>query len=173
MRARIIFGGLLLVVLALVVQVLRKEQVLAHGTSVLLELAPVDPRSLMQGDYMVLDYAVSREARLASNTDRDGDWDLDSSPRERPREGRLVLRLDENGVGRFVRHDAPGTPLAPGELLLRYKVRQGRVRLGAEAFFFQEGHAERYEQAKYGELRVTGDGSSVLVGLRDAGRQPL
>ena len=84
-----------------------------------------------------------------------------------------MLRLDENGVGRFVRHDAPGTPLAPGELLLRYKVRQGRVRLGAEAFFFQEGHAERYEQAKYGELRVTGDGSSVLVGLRDAGRQPL
>ena len=175
MRARVIFGGLALVVVALVVLVVRKEQVLAHGTPVLLELAPVDPRSLMQGDYMVLDYAVSREARLASNTDRDSDWDLDldSSPRKRPREGRLVLRLDENGVGRFVRHDAPGTPLAPGELLLRYKVRQGRVRLGAEAFFFQEGHAERYEQAKYGELRVTGDGSSVLVGLRDAGRQPL
>jgi uncharacterized membrane-anchored protein len=161
MRARVIFGGLLLVVVALVVQVIRKEQVLAHGTSVLLELAPVDPRSLMQGDYMVLDYAVSREARLASDTGSG------------PREGRLVLRLDENGVGRFVRHDVPGTPLAPGELLLRYKVRQGRVRLGAESFFFQEGHADRYAQAKYGELRVAGDGSSVLVGLRDAGRQPL
>jgi uncharacterized membrane-anchored protein len=161
MRARVIFGGLLLVVVVLVVQVIRKEQVLAHGTSVLLELAPVDPRSLIQGDYMVLDYAVSREARLAGDTD------------SRPSEGRLVLRLDENGVGRFVRHDSPGTPLAPGELLLRYKVRQGRVRLGAESFFFQEGHADRYAQAKYGELRVAGDGSSVLVGLRDSGRQPL
>jgi uncharacterized membrane-anchored protein len=169
MRARVIFGGFLLVVLALVVQIVRKEQVLTHGTSVLLELAPVDPRSLMQGDYMVLDYAVSREARLATGTD----WGTSSSTDSGPKEGRLVLRLDADGVGRFVRHDTPGTPLAPGELLLRYKVRQRRVRLGAESFFFQEGHADRYEGAKYGELRVTGDGSSVLVGLRDARRQPL
>jgi uncharacterized membrane-anchored protein len=159
MRARVIFGGLLVVVTALVVLVLRKEQVLAHGTPVLLELAPVDPRSLIQGDYMVLDYAVSREARPARGPG--------------PKEGHLVLRLDENGVGRFVRRDTPGTPLAPGELLLRYKVRKGRVHLGAESFFFQEGHAERYARAKYGELRVATDGSSVLVGLRDAGRQPL
>ncbi|HEX8436951.1 GDYXXLXY domain-containing protein [Archangium sp.] len=162
MRARVIFGGLALVVVALVVLVVRKEQVLAHGTPVLLELAPVDPRSLMQGDYMVLDYAVSRQV------DREGEmWN------EAPRDGRLVLRLDEQGVGRFVREEQPGTPLAPGELLLRYKVREGRVRLGAESFFFQEGHADRYAGAKYGELRVTGDGSSVLVGLRDAERQPL
>lgn len=157
MRARVIFGGLLLVVLALVVLVVRKEQVLTHGTPLLLELAPVDPRSLMQGDYMVLDYAVSRELGWSHSSE----------------EGRLVLRLDEQGVGRFVRKHEPGIPLGPGELLLRYKVREGRVRLGAESFFFQEGHAERYVGAKYGELRVTGDGSSVLVGLRNAERQPL
>jgi uncharacterized membrane-anchored protein len=157
MRARIIFGGLALVVLALVVLVVRKERVLTHGTPVLLELAPVDPRSLIQGDYMVLDYAVSRE--LGGSNE--------------PREGRLVLRLDEHGVGHFVRLHEPGTPLGPGELLLRYKVRKGRVRLGAESFFFQEGHANRYVGARYGELRVTGDGSSVLVGLRNAERQPL
>jgi uncharacterized membrane-anchored protein len=162
MRARVIFGGLALVVVALVVLVVRKEQVLAHGTPVLLELAPVDPRSLMQGDYMVLDYAVSRQVAQAGET-----------PDEAPRDGRLVLRLDEQGVGRFVREERPGTPLAPGELLLRYKARKGRVRLGAESFFFQEGHADRYAGAKYGELRVSGDGSSVLVGLRDAERRPL
>ncbi len=161
MRARVIFGGLLLVVAVLVVQVVRKELALAQGTPVLLELAPVDPRSLIQGDYMVLDYAVSREARRAS-----GMGPL-------PPEGRLVLRLDEHGVGHFVRRDEPGTPLAPDELPLRYKVRDGRVRLGAEAFFFQEGHADRYAKAKYGELRVSANGSSVLVGLRDAERQPL
>jgi uncharacterized membrane-anchored protein len=157
MRSRVIFGGLALVVVALLVLVIRKERVLAHGTPVLLELAPVDPRSLMQGDYMVLDYAVSRE--LARS--------------EAPRQGLLVLRLDENGVGRFLREQTPGTPLAPDELLLRYKERDGRIRLGAESFFFQEGHADLYAGAKYGELRVAEDGSSVLVGLRDAERQPL
>ncbi len=157
MRARVIFAGLALVVVAMAVLVIRKERVLSHGTPVLLELAPVDPRSLIQGDYMVLDYAVSREVPR----------------RNGPEEGKLVLRLDEQGVGRFVRVHAPDAPLAPGELLLRYKVRGGRVRLGAESFFFQEGHAERYTGARYGELRVTEDGSSVLVGLRDAERRPL
>jgi len=157
MRSRVIFIGLALVVLALVVLVVRKERVLAHGTPVLLELAPVDPRSLMQGDYMVLDYAVSREVRKT----------------EVSQEGLLVLRLDENGVGHFVRRHTPDAPLAPGELLLGYKQREGRVRLGAESFFFQEGHADHYAGAKYGELRVAEDGSSVLVGLRNAERQPL
>jgi len=157
MRSRVIFIGFALVALALVVLVVRKERVLSHGTPVLLELAPVDPRSLMQGDYMVLDYAVSREVRKT----------------EVSQEGLLVLRLDENGVGHFVRRHTPDTPLAPGELLLGYKQREGRVRLGAESFFFQEGHADRYAGAKYGELRVAEDGSSVLVGLRNAERQPL
>lgn len=164
MRSRVIFGGLALVVLVLVGLVVRKEWVLARGTLVLLELAPVDPRSLMQGDYMRLDYAVSRQARPL---------DFSDPERFKAEEGRLVLRLDENGVGRFVRREEPGTPLAPGELLLRYKARRGFVRLGAESFFFQEGLAEHYAHAKYGELRVTADGSSVLVGLRDADRQPL
>jgi uncharacterized membrane-anchored protein len=159
MRAAVIFGGLALALGAPAALVVQKESVLASGRTVLLELAPTDPRSLMQGDYMVLDYAVSRE-RLE---------DL----RQQPRDGHLVLRLDEQGVGRFVRFDTPGTELAPGEFKLRYRVRQQRVRLGAESFFFQEGHADRYERARYGELRVADSGSSVLVGLRDTERQPL
>ena len=37
----------------------RKEALLKDGQLVLLELAPVDPRSLMQGDYMALRYKIS------------------------------------------------------------------------------------------------------------------
>jgi opacity protein-like surface antigen len=33
--------------------------------------------------------------------------------------------------------------------------------------------ASVYDRARYGELRVTIDGESVLVGLRDKDRQPL
>jgi uncharacterized membrane-anchored protein len=158
-RAPVIFGGLTLVTLTLGALVLGKERLLARGTPLLLELAPVDPRSLMQGDYMVLDYAISRQARAS-----------DSSTKE---DGRLVLREDERGVGHFVRRDTDPQPLAPGELWLRYKVRQGRVRLGAESFFFQEGMADHYARAKYGEFRVADDGTSVLVGLRDGELRPL
>ena len=157
LRTAVIFGGLAFALLVPTGLVVQKEQVLRSGTPVLLELAPVDPRSLIQGDYMVLDYAISRE-RDTNTTATDG---------------HMVLRLDANGVGTFVRFDTPDTPLAPDEFKLRYRLRKGRYRLGAEAFFFQEGHADRYEGARYGELRVAGSGASVLVGLRDAQRQPL
>jgi uncharacterized membrane-anchored protein len=42
-----------------------KERLLAHGRIVVLELAPVDPRSLMQGDYMQLNYRVAEKSRVA------------------------------------------------------------------------------------------------------------
>ncbi|WP_426754151.1 GDYXXLXY domain-containing protein [Myxococcus sp. Y35] len=159
LRTAVIFGGLALALLVPTGLVIQKERILRSGKVVLLELAPVDPRSLMQGDYMVLDYAISqaRRGELASI----------------PADGRLVLKLDPNGVGTFARLDTSGTPLAPDEAKLRYRVRAGRFRLGAESFFFQEGHASRYEDARYGELRVAEDGTSVLVGLRDAQRQPM
>jgi uncharacterized membrane-anchored protein len=129
------------------VLIAQKERVLATGETVLLELRPVDPRSMMEGDYMALRY------RLADQT----------SPR---RSGRMVVTLDARHVASFVRFDDK-RPLQPGEHLLRYRERDGRLKLGAEAFYFQEGHAQRYQGAFYGELRVTPSGDSVLVGLRD------
>ncbi|WXH31446.1 hypothetical protein WA016_05422 [Myxococcus stipitatus] len=158
-RSALFFAGLALALLVPLGLVIQKEHVLATGESVLLELAPLDPRSLMQGDYMVLDYGIARGLREQLS--------------QGPSSGQLVLKRDPDGVGRFVRLDTPDVPLAPDELRLRYRVRAGFVRLGAESFFFQEGHAERYERARYAELRATSSGTSVLVGLRDAQRQPM
>lgn len=158
MRNWLLFGGLALVLGAVNVSVARKEQLLSNGTLVLVELAPVDPRSLIQGDYMRLDYAVARTVRA------DGSW---------PRNGRIVVRLDERGVAEFVRRHVDGAPLAPGERLLQYRLRRQRVRIGSDAFYFQEGHAARYQNARYGELRVDSSGASVLVGLRDADLRQL
>ena len=47
------------------------------------------------------------------------------------------------------------------------------VRVGAESFLFEEGSALEYQDARFGELVVADDGEVVLVGLRDADRQPL
>ncbi len=159
MRAAALFGGLALALLVPAGLIAQKGHVLATGQTVLLGLAPRDPRSLMQGDYMVLDYAINQQQRGAAA--------------DQPRDGHLVLSGDEHGVGHFVRFHSPQVPLAPGELKLRYRYRQRRLRLGAESFFFQEGHADRYARARYGELRVAGSGASVLVGLRSEQREPL
>jgi uncharacterized membrane-anchored protein len=158
MRAALVLVGLVIALAVPNIAIVQKERLLASGTTMLVELAPVDPRSLIQGDYMRLDYALARELG----------WD-----REWPRDGHLVVRLDENGVARFVRHHVPGSAVGPAEHLLQYRRRASRIRIGTDAFYFQEGHAARYEAAKYGELRVDGSGASVLVGLRDADLEAL
>ena len=155
-RQSTLWGVLVLVLITVNAQIVHKQMVLDRGCRVLLELAPVDPRSLMQGDYMVLDYAVSRAALNHTGEKRDGC---------------LVLEVGGDDVGRY-RHVHDGAPVGPGEQLLRYR-RRARVQLGAEAYFFQEGQRERYQKARYGELRVDASGESVLVGLCDAERRPL
>jgi uncharacterized membrane-anchored protein len=130
----------------------QRERQLAEGAVVLLELAPVDPRSLMQGDYMALRFKVE--------TDTFG-----RTRKEELADGRIVVRRDERGVAAFVRRHG-GEPLGPGERLLRYRVRDGRVKFATNAFFFQEGHARLYERARYGEFRAVPSGELLLTHLR-------
>ena len=119
-----------------------REQTNANGETVFLELAPVDPRSLMQGDYMQLRYAVERSAPVGRLEDHE-------------QRGYLVLRGDARNVAGFVRfHD--GEPLGQNEILVRFHKRftsvsyrtrsiyANAIRVVPDAFFFQEGDAEVY-----------------------------
>ncbi len=133
-----------------------KEQLLASGRVVFLELVPVDPRSLMQGDYMALRF------RLQNDVSRSGNL----------RDGHIVVGIDSRGVGAFRRVD-DGTPLAADELRIFYRVRAGQVKLGTNAFFFQEGDERYYRGAQYGEARVDKAGQILLTGLRDQNVQKL
>jgi uncharacterized membrane-anchored protein len=58
-------------------------------------------------------------------------------------------------------------------LALGLDIRDGRLHIGSEAFFFQEGTAVAYEQARYAELRVDSSGESLLVGVRGPDRELL
>ena len=152
-KLAVLLGGL--AVLALVnYSIYRKEQLLANGRVVLLELIPVDPRSLMQGDYMALRFRLQNDV-----------------PRNL-RDGRLVVAIDNRGVGTFRRLDN-GTPLAPDEVKIYYRVRADQVKIGTNAFFFQEGDERFYRGARYGEARVDADGQLLLTGLRDQNVQCL
>jgi uncharacterized membrane-anchored protein len=158
-RGALVIAGLVLVLAVPNALVLGKEGLLAEGSTVLLELAPVDPRSLIQGDYMRLDYAITRQ--IADSQQR---W---------PRTGQIVVALDENSVARFVRRHDGRAPLGPREHLLTYRRRGGGIRVGTDAFHFQEGQARRYQGARYGEVRVSPSGTSVLLGLRDSTRKAI
>ena len=160
--ALVILNGLLIL---LVVNglILRKQQVVDTGRTVFLELAPVDPRSLMQGDYMILGYALARDESFRS----DGETV--------PTRGRVVLKLDEEGRGTFARFEnADEEPsLSDDEIYLGYRKWRRGWRFGIESFFFEEGQADTYDQARFAEVRVSDDGLPVLVDLRAEGLRTL
>ena len=144
-----------------------KERLLAHGRVVYLELAPVDPRSLMQGDYMQLNYRIADEMSRHLPV---------LGPELVPGDGRVVVTLDPRSVASFARlaPTAGGGPaLAENEAYLRYRVRAGRLKFASDAFFFQEGTAGAYETARYGRYRVADDGELLLASLHDEGLDKL
>ena len=151
-RALIAFGALLILG-AVNFAIVGKERIRRSGETVYLALEPVDPRSLMQGDYMALRFALVRQ--IEGRDDK----------RPAAREGQVAwaaVALDEQRIARLAEPDAPAA------LKLRYRIRDGHVWLGTNAFFFEEGGAERFTGARYGEFRVDRDsGEAVLVGLRD------
>lgn len=139
--------------------VYQREQLLASGRVVVLQLAPVDPRSLMQGDYMALRFQVAEEA-------------FARGMRHSSEDGHLVVRIDAQGIARLARRHG-GEPLGEGEVLLRYRVRNGEPRFATNAFFFQEGHAKAYERARYGEFRVAPSGEMLLTHMLGEDRRRL
>lgn len=143
----------LVVVLALFhYSVGRKEAILRNGRLILLQLAPVDPRSLVQGDYMDLRYEIAGQ-------------DL---PDPMPKRGYCVVRLDPGAVARKVRWQTGRQPLRAGEYLIEYTApNRWRPSIGAESYFFEEGQSASFQRAQYGGLKVDDRGNSVLVGLYD------
>lgn len=148
MNRILLLAGAVLVIGGVNWQIASKERLRNGGEIVYLQITPVDPRSLMQGDYMALDFALARALPSQQS-------------------GTAIVHLDERRVGRFARMDT-GAPLGANEIRFRFRTRNGAVWLGTNAFFFQEGEAARYQRARFGEFRVNGDGEAMLVNLRDA-----
>lgn len=134
--------------------VIQKEAILNKGRLVLLQLAPVDPRSLMQGDYMSLNYAIAQTSERFNDS-------IGSR-------GFVLLDIDKNGVGQLVRKTKAIEPTIENQVYIKfYNNRTWNYNIGAESYFFQEGQAEKYEKALYGGLRIDNKGNSVLIGLFD------
>ena len=148
----LIVVGALLVLGSVNYSIYAKERIKREGEVVYLELAPVDPRSLMQGDYMALQFAVADALRIrhaaADKVRFSGGYSA-------------AMRVDDRRIAKLVENDAGGS------VRIRYRVRKGQIWLGTNAYFFEEGAAQRFAGAHYGEFRVDrNSGEAVLVGLR-------
>jgi uncharacterized membrane-anchored protein len=141
---KLLLVGAVLVLGAVNWSILAKERIKTSGERIFLALAPVDPRSLMQGDYMALRFEIADRI-------------------EAKQSGSAPLLIDSRGIATL-----NPDPAAEG-LRIRYRVRNGLIWLGTNAYFFEEGTADRYVGARFGEFRIDREsGEAVLVGLRDA-----
>lgn len=145
-----------------------KERLLREGRMVYLELAPVDPRSIMQGDYMALNYVAAGAIRARLPRKENARWGNEVAARD----GRALMAVDEQGVARFVSLDK-GAEAAPDQVHMRYRIRNDRLKFASNAFFFQEGTAADYERARYGRFAVADDGEILLVALHDENLEQL
>ena len=145
-----------------------------------LELRPVDPRSLLQGDYMTLNYDILDQTTEFIYQNKSYDYYYDSNEEdkkeetEQEREKRelaeakkayIAIRLDGNKVAKFVKLTKEKTH-EKDFLFVAYKSDGYNVDINANSYLFQEGTGDKYENARYAKV-VLVDNKLRLVDLRD------
>ncbi|WP_027409690.1 GDYXXLXY domain-containing protein [Anoxybacteroides tepidamans] len=129
-----------------------KEQHLRHGEVVKLQLAPVDPRSFLQGDYVRLRYEISQIRGLTGRG-----------------KVQIVLRKDEKGVYRFTHvYAANGKKdesyeRHKNDVFINGTLQGDTVVYGIESFFVPEKTgADVQQNARYAYVRVSKTGDALL-----------
>lgn len=137
----------------------KKEQTLSTGKIVYLALAPKDPRSLFQGDYMSLRYHLIDTLN----------WDN----KVYPESGYCILDMDAQHVAQSLKFSTDNKNLSEKQVPVRFHYNGSSIMIGAESYFFQEGKSYTLDSARYGGLRVAENGECILIGLYDRHLQYL
>lgn len=137
-----------------------QELQLSRSETIYLPLAPVDPRSLVQGDFMRLRYAIEDDLRAASSPSNTNPYEIPQ------RSEAAIVTLDDRKIATFARIDSGGA-LASNERKIDFVQRDWEVIVASRGYLFQEGTAEVYEPAKYGVMALTEGGGLALTGLAD------
>lgn len=150
--------NLVLVFIFFGVTVVKNENVLAKGQELYLSLYISDPRSLMQGDYMELRYALTEQIRQ-KKTDKEN--------------GYAVVNVSD---GSLIRLQKDVVPVVKGEVAIRYVYDDKiwpKVMLSNHSFMFQEGNSHYYNGARYALVKVDKRGNIHVLHLCDSNKQIL
>jgi uncharacterized membrane-anchored protein len=153
MKNAILIMSMFIILALLNVGIIQKEQILKGGDVILLKIKPVDPRSIMAGDYMAFNYKMSDDIEKKADI---------------AKHGFLVIKTGSDNIAEFVRFYQGGN-LAPDEKLLKYVYSRSTnaITIKPNSFHFQEGLQPLYQKAEYAILHYQGAKSYLLVGLAD------
>ncbi len=154
----VVVATVVLVLGAVTVNINKKEDLIAHGDKLLFPLAPVDPRSLMQGDYMRLRFDLANKISTKLRQ-------INEQNTIEQFTGFAVIEKNENNVVQFVDlYHNQG--ISKKQILIPYKKRNFQIHFTTNAFYFQEGKRNHYQQARFGEFRYK-DGEMLLINMVD------
>lgn len=150
--------------------VAKNEWHLHHSKSIFIELRPVDPRSILQGDYMALAYELNLQSlkALAGSESEALDqiiFNHSSVPAK-------VILDSQNRVVRTIL-DSNNSFAGQSLILKNPEKRLQALYPASRSFLFAEGLAQCYQKAKYAEFKVNTKGEAILFDLRGEGLQPL
>lgn len=149
---------------------------LMRGTEVLLPIEPYDPRDPLRGDYMTIQYDISRiempTAQINANNFKEegvvyvtlkkdgGHWIMDSIEKTKPDSGLFI-----KGNIKRVYSSYYGSEKNMGEVRIEY---------GIENYFIPEGTGSQLARklndgTAYARVVVSKDGASVLKGITFSG----
>ncbi|MDP6548874.1 MAG: GDYXXLXY domain-containing protein [Dehalococcoidia bacterium] len=126
-----------------------KEQTYRSGTTVVLQAAPVDPRSLLQGDYVNLNYEIALLPQYLSDL---------------PSGSAVFVSLVEKGdVWEGISYDT-GKPSGKEVFIKGFVGRPGMLEFGIGTYFVPEGTGLLIERAQDLKVRVAiSSGGAALI----------
>lgn len=141
------------------IQVGKSESLLAGGNLIKLELAPIDPRSLLQGDYLVLRYNIS-----SLQIEEDG-WN---------EVVQVGLIENENGLYKYsgnyvVGKEIPANMIKKADVWITGKLKgYENIEYGIENYFVPEGTGlDLQEKVHFAYVKVAENGDAMLVDLAE------
>ena len=153
----------------------KNESHLKNSQSIYVRLQPVDPRSLIQGDYMVLDYQLYLAPESTAENQSDQIYSGHSHDQYIHNKSSVPVYVELNAE-RIVIHTYFDRPKATSVSKLILKNPNNRADLlypASKSFLFSEGLAECYQQAQYAEFKVDSQGNAILASLRGGGLRDL
>lgn len=176
MRAIVFWLTLAAILVALNVTIARRQGLLSPGagTTMRLKLATYNHDYFVRGNVLTLWFEIAQQVSpyLSPIQPPSGPPTGVAPPPKLDPSGFLVVTLDANQVAGFVRVHA-SEPLQSGEHLLRYRMNNSWLTIGADSYTFEAGHAQEYGKAQYAEYRVAPSGDCVLVRVLGPNFEPL
>lgn len=151
MKKLLVVLNLILLIVVFGYSVIKEENNLKKNTFYI-KTSPVDPRSLIQGDYMVLNYNITDSARIEAVNIR---------------KGYIRIKINDLKIAEFIRVDKEYMPPSNNEISIQFQKNSSNIDIGVNSYLFQEGTGNKFQKAQYAEVIELKNGKLRLKFLLD------